>query len=123
MRVGTLSRQITIEQKQVTVDSTYGTELVTWVPLVAEAGSPTVAVRFWAEVQDTLPSRAESVIQGLAVARNQVRIRLRYRNDITSAMRVVLHGDGADEVLQIVGGPASVGGRKEMTEIVCERIS
>ena len=123
MRVGTLSRQITIEQKQVTVDSTYGTELVTWVPLVAEAGSPTVAVRFWAEVKDALPSRAESVIQGLAVARNQVRIRLRYRNDITSAMRVVLHGDGADEVLQIVGGPASVGGRKEMTEIVCERIS
>ncbi len=37
MRAGGLSRQITIEKKQVTVDSVYGTELVTWVPLVAEA--------------------------------------------------------------------------------------
>ena len=123
MKSGVMDREITIQKKEVTQDATYGTEVVTWVPLVALPGSPVVGERFWAEVQDALPSRAESVVQGLAVARNQVRIRFRYRDDVTSAMRVLLHGDGADEVLQIVGGPAAVGGRKEMTEIVCERIS
>jgi head-tail adaptor len=123
MRAGRHDRQITIERKQVTLDPVYGTELIAWVPLVAEPGSPTVAVRFWAEVQDALPSKAESVTSGLAVARNQVRIRFRYRDDVDSSMRILLHGDGADEVLQIVGGPASVGGRKDTTEVVCERYS
>lgn len=105
-----------------TQDPDYGTEIVAWVPLVEQAGSPTIAERFWAEVQDALPSRAESVTQGLAVARNQTRIRLRYRNDIDSSMRVTVHRD-TDVVMQIVGGPAMVGGRKVLTEIVCERFS
>lgn len=121
-RAGALSRQITVEQKQVTVDPTYGTELVTWVPLVAEAGSPTVAVRFWAEIQDALPSRSEAVTQGLAVARNQTRLRMRWRSDVTSAMRVTIHGD-TDTVYQIVGGPAEIGGRKSMLELVLEKYS
>lgn len=122
MRASQLDRQITIERKQVTVDSTYGTELVSWVPLVAQAGSPTVAQRFWAEVQDALPSRSESVVQGLAVARNQVRIRFRFRADVDSSMRVIVHWDTGDVVHQIVGGPATIG-RKEWTEVVTERIS
>lgn len=123
MRAGSLDRLITIERKQVTRDPDFGTEIVTWVPLVAAPGSPVVGERFRAEVQDALPSRAESVTMGLAVARNQVRVRFRYRDDVDSSMRVLLHGDGADQVLQIVGGPAMVQGRKELTEIVCERIS
>ncbi|MCR4331285.1 MAG: head-tail adaptor protein [Sulfuricaulis sp.] len=121
MRAGLLDKQITIEQKQVTVDPTYGTELVSWIPLVAEAGSPTVAVRFWAEVKDALPSRSESVTQGLAVARNQSRLRMRYRSDVTSDMRVTVHGS-ADVVYQIVGGPAVIG-RNEWLEMVIERYS
>ena len=121
-RAGSMSRQITIEKKQVTVDSTYGTELVAWVPLVAEAGSPTVAVRFWAEVQDALPSRSEAVTQGLAMARNQSRLRMRWRSDVTSAMRVIVHGD-TDVTYSIVGGPAEIDGRKSMIELVLERYS
>lgn len=119
---GKLNRQITIERKQVTQDATFGTEVVTWIPLEAEAGSPTVAVKFWAEVMDALPSRAEAVTQGLQVARNQTRVRLRWRDDIDSSMRVTLHGD-TDRVMQIVGGPAEIDGRKDMIEIVCERFS
>lgn len=121
-QAGVLNRQITISRKQVTQDATYGSEVVTWVPLVAEAGSPTVAVKFWAEVMDMMPSRAEAVTQGLTVARNQTRIRLRWRGDIDSSMRVTVHGD-SDVVHQIVGGPAEIQGRKNMLEIVCERIS
>jgi head-tail adaptor len=117
-----MDRQITIERKQITLDPVYGTELVTWIPLVAEAGSPTVAARFWAEVQDALPSRSEAVTQGLTVARNLTRVRLRWRDDIDSSMRVIVHGD-SDVTMQIVAGPAEVDGRKGMLELVCERIS
>lgn len=115
MRAGQLDRQILIERKSVTQDPTFGTELVTWVPLASE--------RFWAEVQDALPSRAESVTQGLNVARNQVRVRMRYRDDIDSSMRITVYGDGANTVLQIIGGPAPIAGRKQFLEMMCERIS
>lgn len=100
----------------------YGTELVTWVPLVALPGSPVVAERFYAEIQDALPSRSESVTQGLVVARNQTRLRMRWRDDVDSAMRVTIHED-TDRIMQIVGGPAQVGGRKQMIEMVLERYS
>ena len=117
MQPAKLDRQITIEKKSVTQDPTFGTEIVTWVPLVPAPGDP----KLWAEVQDVLPSRSESVTQGLAVARNQTRIRLIYRSDLDSSMRVTVHGD-TDVVMQIVGGPAMLG-RREMTEIVCEKLS
>jgi SPP1 family predicted phage head-tail adaptor len=118
---GKLNRQISIERKSVTQDATYGSDIVTWVPL-SPIGSPPVVERFWAEVQDALPSRSEAVTQGLAVARNQTRIRFRWRDDVDSSMRVTVHGD-TDTVYQIVGGPAEIDGRKGMLEIVCERIS
>ena len=122
VQAGKLDRQITIEQKSVTIDPDYGTEVITWVPLAVLPGSPVVAERFWAEVQDVMPSRSESVLQGLAVARNPTRIRVRWRADITSAMRVIVHGD-TDVLYQIVGGPAEIRGRKTMLELVCERYS
>jgi SPP1 family predicted phage head-tail adaptor len=117
-----MDRIITIEKKETTQDATYGTPIVTWVPLVALPGSPVVAERFWAEVQDALPSRSEAVTQGLAVARNQTRLRMRWRDDINSSMRVTVHGD-SDTVYQIVGGPADIDGRKSMIEMVLEKYS
>jgi SPP1 family predicted phage head-tail adaptor len=120
MRAGELSTQISIEKKSVTTDSTYGTEVIAWVPLVP-VGSPAVAQRFWASVIEELPSRSESVRQGLAVARNQVKITTRYRSDVDSSMRITVHRDG-DRVFQIVGGPAMIG-RKKFMEFVCERFS
>ena len=119
---GTLNRLITIERKQVVQDASYGTEVITWVPLAVLPGSPAVAEKFWAEVQDVLPSRSESVQQGLALARNQTRIRIRWRNDIDSSMRITVHGD-ADVVYQIVGGPAEIRGRRIMLEMMCEKYS
>ncbi len=122
MRGRAFNRQITIEKRQTTQDSQYGTEVNTWVPLSAEPGSPTIAVRFWAEVQDVLPSRSESVAQGLQVARNQTRLRMRWRDDIDSTMRVIVHGD-SDIYYSIVGGPAEIMGRKVAIEMVLERFS
>lgn len=119
---GRMNRQITIEKKSVTLDSSYGTEIVAWVPLSLLPGSPEVAERFWAEVQDILPSRSESIQDGLAVSRNQTRLRMRWRSDIDSSMRVTVHGD-SDMIYQIVAGPVEMGGRKRMIEIVLERYS
>lgn len=122
MRSRAFNRQITIEKRQTTQNSQYGTEVNTWVPLSAQPGSPTIAVRFWAEVQDFLPSRSEAVTQGIQVARNQTRLRMRYRDDVDSTMRVIVHGD-ADVYYSIVGGPAEIAGRKGAMEMVLERYS
>ena len=122
MRAGRMDRQITIEKKETTQDAAYGTPIVMWVPLVALPGSPVVAERFWSEVQDALPSRSEAVTQGLQVARNQTRLRMRWRGDIDSSMRVTVHGD-SDVVYQIVAGPADIDGRKSMIEMVLEKYS
>jgi len=112
MQAGRLDRRVSFDRKVITQDATYGSDVVAWVRYVTVQ----------AEVQDALPSRSESVQQGLAIDRNQTRVRLRYRNDLTSDMRIILHGD-SDVPYQIVGGPAEIGGRKRGLEIVCERYS
>ena len=111
MNIGQLDREIAIEYKQVTQDPNFGTEIITWATLAT----------VWANVQDGLPSRSEAVQQGLAVARNQTRVRYRYRSDVTSAMRITVL-DTPPRVLQIVGGPAELG-RREFSEIMCESVS
>ena len=113
-RLGTYDTPITIEQKVVTYDPVYGTDVVTWSSLTS--GS-----RIMAEVRDVLPSRSEAVAQNLEVAKNQVRIRMPYRSDVTAAMRITAHRV-PDVVYQIVGGPAMIG-RREAMEMVCERYS
>ena len=122
LRSGEMRVEVTVEYPVATVDPVYGTELITWTALSYVPGSPLVAEKFPATIQDALPSRAESVVQGLAIARNQSTLRLRYRNDITSAMRVTVHRD-TDQVYQIVGGPALIEGRKDRIEMVLEKYS
>ena len=121
MRAGNLDRQVLIEKKSVVLDAIYGTQVVTWLPLSTLIGG--APERYWAEVVDALPSRAESVVNSeIAVARNQTRIRIRWRNDVDSSMRITVFGE-TNRVMQIVGGPARVGDRKELLEMMCETIS
>lgn len=121
MRSGRLSDYVTVYKKSVVQDSTYGSETVSWIPLVYADGSPAVGERWAAEVLDMIPSKSESVRMGLTVARNQVRVRLRYRADIKSDMRIVVHG-ASDRTLEIVGGPAVLG-RNEGLEMMCEEVT
>lgn len=116
-------RQVTIEYPTVTKDTTTQAPVTAWAPLVSGDDSPDAGERFWAMVRDVAPSRSETVRQGLQQWRQQSQVRLRWRDDVTSAMRVRLHGDGTDTLLRIVGGPADVSGRKRMIEMVCERFS
>src|SRR3990172_1349200 len=103
-----LDRQVSVEYPVAGQDATYGTPTITW----------TLLATIWANVEDVPPSRAETVKLGLTVALNQVRIRYRYRTDVSSAMRITL---GA-RVLEIIAGPAEIG-RQEYSEVVCESVS
>lgn len=102
---------ISVEYRNDEQEQSFGTTQTDWVRLC----------QGYAEVLDTLPSRSESVLQGVRLARDQVRIRMPYRSDIKKEMRIVAHR-GTDEVYQIVGGPAMLG-RMEALEMVCERFS
>ena len=111
MRAGQLDRRITIERPGM-VEGEYGPQPGGWV---------SVAVRVPAQVKDALPSKSETVQEGMAMATRPARLRMRYLRGITSDMRITLHGD-IDELFQIVGGPAEIG-RREWLEMTIEQYS
>ena len=111
----------TFEVKSVSVDPNYGTELVAWEPLVYQPGSPSIAERFWVRALDVLQGRAEALKMDVTLSSGRVTLRMRYRSDITSAMRVTLHRD-TDQVYQIITEPAMIG-RKQELEIQLEKFT
>jgi SPP1 family predicted phage head-tail adaptor len=111
LRAGRLDTVITFQHRAATTEQTYGTNIYTWANLPTDAEE-------WAEVLDLLPSRTESLPDGVSLARRPVRIRTRYRDDITGEMRVKI----GDRVLRIVAGPAVLG-RREGLEMFCEELT
>ncbi len=103
-----LNTRITIEEKFVTQDEDYGNEIINWTPKCV----------VWAEMQDTLPSKSESVQGGLAIASTRSRVRMRYRTDIDSSMRFTARGF----TYQFVSEPAMIG-RNQFMEFMAERYS
>ena len=93
--------KVTIERLAGITEPEYGTEVQTWVP---------VLVRYWANVQDVLPSRSEATTNGLAQSVRRARLRMRRSSAITAAMRVILHSRG-DQLMQIIAGPAALDDR------------
>lgn len=119
---GWQQRLVTISQPQPIIDEPSGTEVIEWEPLVeAIAGSPAVSEKFWAWFREVRPGR-ERDANGLVVAKNQAELRLRWRDDVTPACRVTVHGD-SDVIYQIIGGPVEVEGRKKQIEMLIERAS
>lgn len=121
MKSSRLNRQVSVLRKVATKDGRGG-EVVQWVPLAPLPGSPVLPERWWAEVQDVLPSRAEKVDGAVALGESMTRIRMRYRTDIDATMRITVHGD-SDQTYEIRSGPAEIGGPKDRIEIMCERYS
>lgn len=108
--IGKLNQQVRFERLTTTDDPVYGPQPSTW----------TTVCTVWANVQDVLPSRAETAASGIRIESRPARIRCRYRTDITSAMRVVLVAGG--RVLKIVAGPAEIGFRRGI-EIMAEEFT
>jgi len=94
-----LNERATVQKPPEGKDPTYGRKPA------ASAPWPAVAENIWVEVQDVLPSRAESTTNGVKRAAKQARLRLRKQIAIAADMRVVLHGRG-DRVMQVIAGPA-----------------
>lgn len=109
MRAGQLDRRITIERPAM-VDGEYGPQPGGWA---------TFAARIPAQVLDTLPSKSESVQQGLKMAARPSRVRIRYLAGVTSDMRIVVHGP-TDRTCEITAGPAEIGRREWLEFVVTE---
>lgn len=107
-RAGDRDTLITFQAAMITQPNPRGTQEKTWADV-----SPTE----WAEVRDTLPSRAESVDPGIDMTRRPCRIRTLYRSDITPQHRVKI----GSRVLEIVSGPVTLGSpaRPEGLEMMC----
>lgn len=102
-----LDRVVRIERKvQAAGFGRAGTE--TWAEVVTVA----------AQVRDDLPSRSERTQDGLPQAVRTARVRMRWRDDITSDMRIVY---GA-RVMHIVSGPVEIG-RRDGLEMVAQDYS
>lgn len=107
MDFGTLDQQALIEYRAAGQDSDYGTPNGAWTTLA------TVRANF----QDVLPSKAEQSGHGIRMLTRPCRVRIRYRTDVTSAMRITWVE--RSRVMLIVSGPAELG-RKEGLELMAE---
>lgn len=105
---GKFRERIQLLARTVVQEPVFGTEAVTWP----------VAATVDAEVQDVLPSRSESAGEGITLSRQPARIRMRYRTDISSEMRLMVRG----QMMQIVAGPAVLGNRHYL-ELMAEAVS
>ena len=92
MNIGELDSRITIQKKAVTLDAEYGTEVIAWATLAT----------LWANVQDALPSRSESILGGsIEVSNLPTRIRIRWRSDVDSSMRIIVTHLAVDSLISM----------------------
>ena len=113
MRAGVLDRRVTIQRPAMIDDPTYGPQPGGWEDVEN-------CVRISAQRMDALPSQSESVQGGLRMANRDARLRIRYREGLTSDMRILEHRSTFDVVYQISGGPAEIGRREWMEFTVKE---
>lgn len=108
MQIGKLDRRIRIEQKTVTNDANYGSEVITW----------TTYKECWAQILDVTTKNQETTNSDLRLLKRPCKVTVRYDDGIDATMRVVML-DRGDRVLQIVTKPAELG-RKEAMEFMAE---
>lgn len=111
MDIGKLDKRCRIETPSVSQDAVYGSPVTTWA---------TFAV-VWCNVQDVLPSRDESLRNTTIATTTRTRLRMRYRGDIDTSMRIVMLRP-TETVYEIIGGPAEIG-RRDGIELMIEKSS
>ncbi|MBY8826117.1 phage head closure protein [Sphingomonas colocasiae] len=108
--IGKLDRQIQFQRKAVIRDPRLGAITAGgWVPHGGKR---------WANVQEVLPSKAEQLEDAINMELRPVRIRMRYRTDITGDMRILYRG----RTLEIVSGPVELG-RRQGIELMAQEYS
>lgn len=101
-----LNRRCRVEYPVNAIDPIYGSNVTTW----------TLKAVLYCNIQDVLPSRSEKIKEGLAVGAKQARLRIRYRKDLDSSMRVIIDGS----TYQIISDFAELG-NKEYSEAMIEK--
>jgi head-tail adaptor len=109
MKAGELDRRVTILVRNDVKDAVYGTKLALWFP------HATVG----ANVREILPPRGDHAAGEMSMARRQLRIRMRWRDDVSQANRIMI---GNGNQMRIVAGPAMIG-RRDGLEIMVEELS
>jgi len=108
MNARDFNQKIRIERKTSARDPIYNTPVPEGWELFAEVS---------AQVQDVPPSRSEAVKNGLRLATDSARVRIRYLAGVTSDMRIV-EKSHRKRTLQIVGGPAAIVGMRYLEMMV-----
>lgn len=104
MRAGKLDQRVTIQSATIARDS-YGNEVRTWSTLAT----------VWAEVE---PLVGREFMEGRQVESEvTTRIRIRYRTDLTTAMRAV-HGSVTYDIVSVLNPDSD---RRE-TQLMCREI-
>lgn len=101
-----LDRRCRIEYPVKTKDPVHGSVVTSWA----------LKSVVWCSIQDVLPSRSEAVKNGVAIGAKQSRLRVRYRTDLDSSMRVILDGN----IYQIISDFSEFG-KKQYSEAMIER--
>lgn len=107
MRIGKLDRYVRVEQKSVTQDPNYGSEIVTWVTYK----------NAWASILDITTRMQEETNSDLRQLKQPTRVQMRYDATIDVTMRLVVVDTG--RILNIVSQPAEIG-RREAIEFMAE---
>ncbi|GAB3763483.1 hypothetical protein GCM10028796_17050 [Ramlibacter monticola] len=106
MRAGTLNRQVTIQQPGATQD-----ELGQPIP-----GDWTTLATVWANIRHL--NGLETVKAGAETATVRASIRIRYRTDVTAAMRVV-HGATTYQIKAVLPDEAG----RQHVDLACEVVA
>ena len=107
-----MDRYIRIEQKTVTQDSDYGSEVVSW----------TLYKECWASIQDITTNRMhEYTFANLRSMSRPCKVMVRYDEGIDPTMRIVCL-DRNNRILEIVSKPGELG-RREAMEFIAQDYS
>jgi hypothetical protein len=119
--IGDFNVLATILRPPTGTDPNWNTPAGDFVPIMTEPGSPTVARRVWARVEDVRPSRQEGAQQNVELGKFGTYVQIRWIPiPLDSSLRVVLHRAWGDETYSVVGGPAIIG-NNDFVEFKLER--
>jgi SPP1 family predicted phage head-tail adaptor len=111
MQIGALDSYIRIERKQVTNNSDYGSEQITWVKYYEG----------WAKLTEVTPKAQEETTESSRLLKRPCKMVIRYITGVNATMRVVLL-DRSNRIMQIVSDGSELG-RKEGLEFMLEEYS
>lgn len=115
MRAGSFDRRVRFEKRTDAHDPDFGTITPNWAPVVG-------LEEVWVSIQDTLPSKAEVISQGIEQAYQPSRVRMQWTDVVIDNTMRLIDLDRGDRVLTVVTEAAELG-RREALEFMVNRFT